>query len=104
MSSIVENQQRAFIAQATDAAKRLADTLRNVSPAEQAAILATVAAAVSCPIDITLTTGEYDDVIDAARLLDGVLAREQWEMWTWKVGSGCEFAIDLTSRKDVPHE
>jgi hypothetical protein len=88
--NIVENQQRAFLAQASDSARRLEDALRNLSPAEQAATLALIAKNSGTPIDIIMV-GEPGDWREARELVEGKLrmdARHRWEL-----GSGCHFEI-----------
>lgn len=101
MATITRNQQANYLAQASDAARVLADKLAALSPAEQAAILATTAAAVNCPIDIVLTTEAFTDAQEASVLMDGKQLRGSTE-WSWRISSGCEFTIDLL-RREVPH-
>lgn len=101
MSSIVENQQRAFLARATDDARRLADSLRNLSPAEQAAIIATITAAAGTPIDLLMLTETQTDGLEAAAILDGTLTRIRDERWAWDVGSGCTFRIQILPKEHL---
>lgn len=96
MASIVTNQQRAFQAQAEDAARALAYRLEYLSPAQQAAILASVAKNARVPVDITLTTEHRDDALDAAVILDGDLTDADDATWCWDIGSGCRFQIVVT--------
>lgn len=93
MATIEQNQRRAFVAQATDAAAILASRLKPLSPAQQAAILASVAHECGCPVDIVLTTHESRDGMEAAMVLDGDLAMSGDGSWCWVVGSGCTFQI-----------
>jgi Cdc6-like AAA superfamily ATPase len=101
--NIVQNQRASYLNQAQNAARNLTHTLRALSPAQQAALLATIAAAAGTPVDITLTTGEYADALEAAALLDGHQLRGDTE-YSWQISSGCVFTVDLLSREDVPHE
>lgn len=93
MSTIVQNQKRAFVASAMDDARNLADSLRYLSEPQRAAILAVLAAASATPIDITLM-GEPGDEVEAYSIVDGVLARASGP-YAWKLGSGCLFTVDL---------
>jgi hypothetical protein len=90
VSTIVTNQKRAFVSRAISAADRLAVELRNVSPAEQAAILAIVAKNANTPIDIAMI-GEPHDWLDARAVLDGHLRCDS--TGRWEVGSGCHLQI-----------
>lgn len=90
MASIVSNQQRAFLAQSLDAATRLADALRNHSPAEQAAILALVAQRAGTPIDIAMIA-EPGDWNAARQILAGRLRITSDHRW--ELGSGCHLQI-----------
>lgn len=96
MSMIVTNQRRAYLAQAQDASRLLAARLRNVPPAERAAILASTAADANCPIDVTLTTPHRSDALDAAIILDGDLMPSRDATWAWHIHSGCEFIVNVT--------
>lgn len=93
MSTIVQNQQRAYVARSQDAARRLADELKALSPAQQAAILATVTAALGLPIDHLMLTDEHEDGPEAAALLDGVLLRNHDEQYAWHINGDCLLRI-----------
>lgn len=101
MSTIVANQQRAFAARASDDARRLADSLRNLSPAEQAAVIASVTAAAHTPIDLLMLTETQADGLEAAAILDGTLHRTPGERWAWDIGSGCTFRIQILPKEHL---
>lgn len=98
MSSIVSNQRKAYQARAEDYATQFAAALLNIGPAQRAALIASVAAHSRTPIDITYTTGEREDPMDAAEILDGDLEPTDDGQWSWKTYSGCTFIIDRPSR------
>jgi hypothetical protein len=90
-SRMVENQRRAFIAQAEDAARRLQDALANLSDAQRAAIIARLAEKTSTPIDIVYWADESDaDLI--AEIVDRHL-RIGDDPNTYLLGSGCLFQV-----------
>lgn len=93
MSSIVENQRRAYLAHANDTATQLAGRLLMLSPAQRAAIIASVAYHSQTPIDITLVTDERDDPSSIAMLLDGDVPSSEVSTWAWALGSGCIFQV-----------
>ncbi len=95
MASIETNQRRAYLAHAQDAAFVLAERLKNLSPAQRAAIIASVAHQSATPIDITLVTGEKSDALDAAVILDGDVPEGEDGGWNWQLGSGCEFRVEV---------
>lgn len=95
MSSIVHNQQRAYVAHATDRARNLADSLRNLSPAEQAAMLAIVAQKAGTPIDIAML-GEPGDWLEAREILANHLRMDS--TGRWELGSGCHLLISELPR------
>lgn len=101
MSSIVANQRSVNQTRASDAARRLVDAMRELNPAEQAATLAVVAAAAGCPVDSVYLTGRFEDALDAAAILDGVLARDGDERWAWRVSSGCRFFIEILPKEAI---
>lgn len=90
MSTITTNQRRAYLAQATDAARVLGARLRSVSPAEQAALLALAAKEAGTPIDLTMV-GEPNDWLDAREVLAGQLRCDMYGKW--EIGSGCHLQI-----------
>lgn len=94
-TTITENQKRSFVAQAMDASRVTADKLRTLSDAEQFAVLATITAAIGCAQDTVFLTSATSDCLEAAAILDGVLARHPSETWAWHVGSGCFAHIQL---------
>lgn len=96
MSSIVQNQHRAYLAQAEDACRVFASRLAALAPAEQAALLARAAKDAGCPIDMVMRTEEKSDALDAALILDGDLRPGLTGNWAWRIGSGCEFQIHVT--------
>lgn len=100
MSSIVENQRAAFVHQAMNDLRATAHSLRNLSPAEQAASIATLAHALSCPIDVLLLTEDPTDGTDAARIADGVLTRSQLGKYAWNIGSGCHFVVTVIAHEE----
>lgn len=101
MSSIVQNQRASYLNQAQTAARNLTHTLRNLSPAQQAALLATIAAAAGTPIDIVLLSDEYEDGPEAAAILDGVLTRIRDERYAWDIGSGCSIQITTLPKETI---
>lgn len=94
MSTIVVNQKRAFLASAMDDAKNLAESLKFLSDAQRAAILAIVAKNSDTPVDITLI-GAMGDEIEAYMITDGVLDRAAAGPFSWKLGNGCVFRVEL---------
>lgn len=93
MSTITDNQRKTYVARAMDDARRLADSLKCVSEAQAAAIIATLVAAAAVPIDMVLI-GDAGDEVDCYRILDGVLGRAAGP-YAWKLGSGCVFTVDM---------
>lgn len=91
MASIVENQKRAFIAQAQDDARRLCTSLANLSDAQRAAILAIVAMKTDTPIDIGYIADTGDSEL-IAQIVSGVLLRSLTQD-SYLLGSGCLFQI-----------
>lgn len=91
MSSIVENQRRAFIAQAEDAARRLQDALVNLSDAQRAGIIARLAAKTSTPIDIVYWADAQDADEIASLALGHLLLGDDHN--TYQLGSGCLFQV-----------
>jgi hypothetical protein len=102
MTRIVENQRRAFIAQAQDDARRLCASLVNLSDAQRAAILALIAAKTSTPIDIHYwaDTGDRDLV---AQIVSGVLIRGD-EPDTYQLGSGCDLTVTPSPGSETSYE
>lgn len=92
---MIQNQRRAYLAQAEDAARVLGYRLRDVSPAEQVVLLASAAKAAGCPVDTVMLTEHRSDALDAAMLADGDLQPGS-EGWSWKISSGCELRIVVT--------
>jgi hypothetical protein len=93
MSSIVDNQKRSFQAQAMDNARRLADSLANLSEAQAATIIAVVARESKTPIDIILQ-GEQGDEVEAYSIADGILPRATGS-YSWSTYAGCVFSVEL---------
>lgn len=93
MTPTVETQRRTYITRAMDDARRLADSLKSVSEAQAAAIIATLVAASATPIDLTLI-GEAGDEHDCFNILDGVLPKAAGP-YAWKLGSGCVFTVEM---------
>lgn len=88
--NIVENQRRSYAAQASDAARRLADTLRNLSPAERAAMIAYAAQQAGVLVDIAMI-GEPGDWREARDMLADKLRLTHDHRW--ELGSGCHLQI-----------
>lgn len=97
MSSIVSNQRKVYIAKAEDSAKEFAAFLLNISPAQRAALIASVAHHSETPIDVTMQTGHREDAREAAAILDGDLEDDDSATWAWKTYSGCSFVIDVVA-------
>lgn len=95
-ASIVENQRRAYLAQAHDAAFVLSRKLENLSEPQRAAILALVAHSSRTPVDISMLTGEKDDPMEAALIMDGEAPQGTDANWAWNLGSGCQFVVTVT--------
>lgn len=89
---MLENQKRAFLAQAQDASRRFQDSLVNLSDAQRAAILAIVAAKTSTPVDIVMLTGEPGDWREAWQVVSQHLRMTPDH--TWMLGNGCEFVVE----------
>jgi hypothetical protein len=92
MSSIVQNQKRAFLARSMDAARRLQDELVNLSDAQRAAILAIIAAKTSTPVDIVMLTSEPGDWNEARQTCGDELKATPDRRWS--LGNGCEFIVE----------
>lgn len=92
MSTIVENQRRAFLARSMDAARRLADEFSNLSDPQCAAVLAVIAAARGVPVDVVYVTSEPGDREEIEAVLDGVLLRGE-QSHSYALGNGCELVI-----------
>lgn len=108
MSSIVENQRSAYIHRAMSSARVLADDLLNLSPAQRAAVLATIAATVGSTVDMVLIAEHPEDEQEAAQILDGVLARCPGERYSWRISESerqhnC-FAIVSLLPKEAQHD
>lgn len=93
MSSIIENQRKSYIAQSMDNARRLADSLANLSEAQAATIIAVVAKESKTPVDIILQ-GEQGDEIEAYSIADGILPRASGS-YSWSTYAGCVFSVEL---------
>lgn len=92
MSSITHNQRCAYVSQALTAGKHLALALKNVSPAERAAILATIVAATATPLDLVMLA-EPGEAREAASVVDGVLARSLSDPHGYSLGGNHLFSI-----------
>lgn len=108
MSSIVANQRSAYVNRAMSAARSLADELAALSPAQRAAILATIAAAVGSTVDMVLIAEHPEDEAEAAHILDGVLARCPGERYSWRISNSerqhnC-FSIISLLPKEATHD
>lgn len=91
MSTIVENQRRAFLARSMDAARRLADEFSNLSDPQCAAVLAVIAAARGVPVDLVYIA-DQGDIEEIASVLDGVLLRGDTPN-SYLIGSGCTMTV-----------
>ena len=91
MASIVENQRRAFLAQAQDDARRLCASLANLSDAQRAAILALITKRTSTPIDIGYIADSGDAEL-IREIVGGELLVGDWQN-TYLLGSGCDFTV-----------
>ena len=102
MASIVENQRRAFIAQAQDDARRLCASLANLSDAQRAAILAITAAATSTPVDMVYIADTGDTQL-IRELVAGHLREGEWRN-SYTLGSGCDFTVVSRARCWINHD
>lgn len=93
--NIVQNQRASYLNQAQNAARNLTHTLRNLSPAQQAALLATIAAAAGTPIDIVMR-GDHGDWSEAHSTIAGRLKLNDYGQW--HIGSGCHLHIEEMPR------
>jgi hypothetical protein len=98
--NIVSNQRRAFLAQAKDDARRLTHSLRNLSEAQRAAIIAIVAERSETPVDIVLLA-DHGDAREVAETTAGLLRRGETSD-TYKLGSGCLFQVVPAPGEDDP--
>jgi len=94
MSSIVANQKSAFLARATDDARRLADSLQNLSEPQRAAILAIVASKAQTPVDIVML-GEPGDWNEARQAIHGLRLDSAGR---WEINSGCHLVVEELPR------
>lgn len=88
---MIENQRRAFLAQAEDAARRLQDALVNLNDAQRAGIIARLAAKTSTPVDIVYWADENDATEIASIALGHLILGEDHN--TYQLGSGCLFQV-----------
>lgn len=93
---MIENQRRAFLSRANDAARRLQDEMVNLSDAQRAALLAVIAAKTSTPVDIVMLTGEPGDWREAHAAINGQLHTTSDHRWM--LGNGCEFIVEEMRR------
>lgn len=102
MSSIVENQRAAFVHQAMNDLRATAHSLRNLSPAEQAASIGCLAHALQCPVDMVVLYDDPQDALDAASILDGVAPRCSSVPYAWRITGDSHFSL-VCLRKDGAH-
>ena len=91
--NIVANQRRSYLATAMDDTRRLAQSLMSLSPAERAAIIATLTAQTEANLDLVYLADDESEPRDAAAICDGVLRRCCGESYTWRLGQNNLFSI-----------
>lgn len=100
--NIVANQRSAYVSQAMSAGLSLAKALRSITPAERAAVIATITAAANVPLDLVLLA-EADEATEARRIVDGVLARCISDPCGYRLGGDHLFSI-VSLRKEPNYE
>ena len=99
---MIHNQQRAFLAAALDDTRRLAASLMSLSPAERAAIIATLTAQTKAPVDMVMLYDDPQDARDVEAILDGVLSRCTSVPHAWRLSGDAHFSL-VSLRKDGTH-